>query len=146
MTASYTFDIFSTLDGYGSYGPDGDWGGYWGKQGPELLDRRMSLYDNEQRMVVGARTFRQYLEMLGSSVDTSGVDAWNLRTREYAGNGGVIDPSRPARLAERDRRERRRRRYRRSAQGGVRGAVALARQPVVEPGVDGRSTSSTLST
>ncbi len=82
MTASYTFDIFSTLDGYGSYGPDGDWGGYWGKQGPELLDRRMSLYDNEQRMVVGARTFRQYLEMLGSSVDTSGVDAWNLRMRE----------------------------------------------------------------
>ena len=55
MTASYTFDIFSTLDGYGSYGPDGDWGGYWGKQGPKLLDRRMSLYDNEQRMVVGAK-------------------------------------------------------------------------------------------
>ena len=37
MTATYTFDIFSTLDGYGSYGPDGNWGGYWGKQGPELL-------------------------------------------------------------------------------------------------------------
>ena len=46
MTATYTFDIFSTLDGYGSYGPDGDWGGYWGKQGPELLDRRLSLYDH----------------------------------------------------------------------------------------------------
>jgi hypothetical protein len=27
MTATYTFDVFSTLDGYGSYGPDGDWGG-----------------------------------------------------------------------------------------------------------------------
>jgi len=35
MTATYTFDVFSTLDGYGSYGPDGDWGGYSGKQGPE---------------------------------------------------------------------------------------------------------------
>ena len=23
-SATYTFDIFSTLDGYGSYGPDGD--------------------------------------------------------------------------------------------------------------------------
>jgi hypothetical protein len=34
MTAVYTWDVFSTLDGYGSYGPDGDWGGYWGKQGP----------------------------------------------------------------------------------------------------------------
>ena len=82
MTALYTFDVFSTLDGYGSYGPDGDWGGYWGKQGPELLDRRLSLYDDEQRIVFGANTFHQFEEMLGSSADTSGVDAWNLRMRE----------------------------------------------------------------
>ena len=82
MTALYTFDVFSTLDGYGSYGPEGDWGGYWGKQGPELLDRRLSLYDHEQRIVFGANTFRQFEEMLGSSADTSGVDAWNLRMRE----------------------------------------------------------------
>src|SRR5918993_1286210 len=34
MTATYTFDVFSSLDGYGSYAPPGDWGGYWGKQGP----------------------------------------------------------------------------------------------------------------
>jgi hypothetical protein len=53
MTATYTFDVFSTLDGYGSYGPDGDWGGYWGKQGPEFLDRRLALYSEEQRMVFG---------------------------------------------------------------------------------------------
>jgi dihydrofolate reductase len=82
MTATYIFDIFSTLDGYGSYGPDGDWGGYWGKQGPELLDRRVSLFDHEQRIVLGANTFRQFAEMLGSSIDTSGVDAWNLRMRD----------------------------------------------------------------
>jgi dihydrofolate reductase len=82
MTAPYTFDIFSTLDGYGAYGPDGDWGGYWGKQGPELLDHRRSLYDHEQRMVFGATTFRQFGEMLGSSADTSGVDDWNARMRE----------------------------------------------------------------
>ena len=44
MTATYTFDIFCSLDGYGSYGPDGDWGGYWGKQGPELLEHRSALY------------------------------------------------------------------------------------------------------
>jgi hypothetical protein len=31
MTASYTFDVVSTLDGYGSY-DGGNWGGYWGKQ------------------------------------------------------------------------------------------------------------------
>ena len=37
MTAVYTWDVFSTLDAYGSYDEGGDWGGYWGKQGPELL-------------------------------------------------------------------------------------------------------------
>ena len=82
MTVTYTYDIFTTLDGYGSYGPDGDWGGYWGKQGPELLDHRLSLYDREQRMVLGANTFREFVEMLGSSTDTSEVDAWGLRMRE----------------------------------------------------------------
>jgi hypothetical protein len=35
MTATYTFDVFSSLDGYGA--ASGDWGGYSGKQGPELL-------------------------------------------------------------------------------------------------------------
>ncbi len=44
MTATYGFDVFSTLDGHGSYGPDGDGGGYWGKQGPELLDHRLSQW------------------------------------------------------------------------------------------------------
>ena len=34
MSATYTFDVFSSLDGYGS-ASGGDWGGYWGKQGPE---------------------------------------------------------------------------------------------------------------
>jgi len=82
MTTTYTFDIFCTLDGYGSYGPDADWGGYWGKQGPEFLARRMSLYDHAQRMVLGAKTFRQFEKTLGSSADTSSVDAWNLRMRE----------------------------------------------------------------
>jgi len=33
MTALYTWDVFSTLDGYGSFTEDADWGGYWGKQG-----------------------------------------------------------------------------------------------------------------
>jgi dihydrofolate reductase len=81
MTAIYTFDVFATLDGYGSYGPDGDWGGYWGKQGPELLDRRLSLYDHEQRMVFGATTFRQMADLLGSSTETSGFDEWNERMK-----------------------------------------------------------------
>ena len=60
MTATYTFDVFCSLDGYGSYNSSGDWGGYWGKQGPEFLDRRLALYGEEQRMVLGANTFRLF--------------------------------------------------------------------------------------
>jgi hypothetical protein len=32
MTAAYTFDIFSTLDGFGSH--RGDWGGYGAGKAP----------------------------------------------------------------------------------------------------------------
>ncbi|WMD06201.1 dihydrofolate reductase family protein [Streptomyces sp. FXY-T5] len=80
MTATYTFDVFSSLDGYGAAG--GDWTGYWGKQGPELLDRRLALYGGEQRMVYGANTFRAFVEMLASSTEESDVrDPWVTRMR-----------------------------------------------------------------
>ncbi|WP_460463821.1 dihydrofolate reductase family protein [Arthrobacter pigmenti] len=65
MTATYTFDVVSTLDGYGSYGPDGDWGGFWGKHGPELLEHRLAQYNQDQRMVLGANTFREFVQLLG---------------------------------------------------------------------------------
>lgn len=64
MTATYTFDVFTSLDGNASYGPPGDWGGYQGKQGPEFLSRRLAAYDGEQRMVFGATTFGLFLQML----------------------------------------------------------------------------------
>jgi dihydrofolate reductase len=69
MTAIYTFDVFCSLDGFGSYGEGGDWGGYWGKQGPEFLDRRLAQYQEEQRLVLGANTFREFLEFLGPGTD-----------------------------------------------------------------------------
>ena len=82
MTATYTWDIFSTLDAYGSYGPDGNWGGYWGKQGPELLDHRLATYDGDHRMVFGATTFRQFMSMLASSTEDSDVrDRWVTQMR-----------------------------------------------------------------
>jgi dihydrofolate reductase len=82
MTAIYTFDVFSSLDGYGSYGPGGDWGGYWGKQGPELLERRLALYAGEHRMVFGASTFRQFVSMLASSTEESEArDPWVTQMR-----------------------------------------------------------------
>ena len=56
MTATYTFDVFSSFDGFGSVS-GGDWVGYWGKQGPELLDHRLEQYGEKQRMVIGANTY-----------------------------------------------------------------------------------------
>ena len=79
MTATYTFDVFSSLDGFGS-ASGGDWGGYWGKQGPELLDHRLALYSEEQRMVFGATTYRLFAEMLASSTGESELrDPWVTR-------------------------------------------------------------------
>jgi hypothetical protein len=49
MAATYTFDVFMSLDGYG--GAKGNWSGYWGKQGPELLNHRLDLYSAKQRMI-----------------------------------------------------------------------------------------------
>jgi dihydrofolate reductase len=81
MTATYTFDVFCSLDGYGSVS-GGDWGGYWGKQGPELLDHRLAMYDVEQRMVFGANSYRAFARMLASSTEESEVrDAWVTRMR-----------------------------------------------------------------
>jgi dihydrofolate reductase len=65
MSALYTFDVYSTLDGFGSYGPDGDWGGYWSKQGPEFMARRVAVYGEVQRLVLGANTFRQFMASIG---------------------------------------------------------------------------------
>jgi dihydrofolate reductase len=80
MTATYTFDVFSSLDGFGGAG--GNWTGYWGKQGPELLDRRLALYEQEQRMVFGANTYRLFVQMLAESTEESDVrDPWVTRMR-----------------------------------------------------------------
>ncbi|MFC3494292.1 dihydrofolate reductase family protein [Glycomyces rhizosphaerae] len=74
MTATYTFDVFSSLDGFGAAG--GNWSGYWGKQGPELLDHRLAQYDQEQRMVIGANTYRAFVQILASTTEESIHDQW----------------------------------------------------------------------
>ncbi|MGH1565217.1 dihydrofolate reductase family protein [Mumia sp. DW29H23] len=79
MTATYTFDVFSSLDGYGT-AAGGDWGGYWGKQGPELLDHRLAQYTPEQRLVLGANTYRAFVDLLSASTEESEVrDPWVSR-------------------------------------------------------------------
>jgi dihydrofolate reductase len=78
MTATYTFDVFSSLDGYGA--ASANWTGYWGKQGPELLDHRLDLYSGELRMVFGAKTIQEFVQMLASIADEPEVgDPWVTR-------------------------------------------------------------------
>jgi dihydrofolate reductase len=80
MAATYTFDVFSSLDGFGS--ASGDWSGYWGKQGPELLDHRLALHEEKQRMVFGANTYRLFAQMLADSSEDSDVrDPWVTQMR-----------------------------------------------------------------
>jgi dihydrofolate reductase len=78
MPTTYTFDVFSSLDGFATAG--GDWTGYWGKQGPELLEHRLSLYSGDQRMIFGADTYRAFAGLLAASTEESEVrDAWVTR-------------------------------------------------------------------
>ncbi|MFI6996341.1 dihydrofolate reductase family protein [Nocardia sp. NPDC050175] len=78
MTATYTFDVFSSLDGFGGVS-GGDWGGYWGKQGPELLDHRLAMFAAEQRMVFGANTYRMFVEVLAAGLEETMGDPWVTR-------------------------------------------------------------------
>ncbi|GAA3130865.1 dihydrofolate reductase [Kribbella aluminosa] len=78
MSATYTFDIFSSLDGFGSH--TGDWGGYWGKQGPEFLAHRLEQYGEDQRIVIGANTHRVNTVLLAGGGE--GFDPWVRRMRE----------------------------------------------------------------
>jgi hypothetical protein len=48
MTATYTFDAFSSLDGCGA--ASGSWTGYLGKQGPELVENQ-TLDGNIQQLI-----------------------------------------------------------------------------------------------
>jgi len=81
MTTTYTWDVFCSLDGFGA--ASGDWTGYWGKQGPELLDHRLRLYAEDQRMVLGATTYRAFVGMLAASTEDSDVrDPWVTRMVE----------------------------------------------------------------
>jgi dihydrofolate reductase len=79
VMSTYTFDVFSSLDGFGSARP-GSWGGYWGKQGPELLEHRLAVYSEPQRMVFGANTYRLFANFLATATEESEVhDPWVAR-------------------------------------------------------------------
>jgi hypothetical protein len=61
MSTTVTVDFFSTLDGYGS--AEG-WPGYWGKEGPELIEDRVRAFAQDQVLVFGATTFREFSKFI----------------------------------------------------------------------------------
>lgn len=61
MTATFTVDFFCSLDGYGSAR---GWPGYWGKEGPELVEDRVRTFAQDQVLVFGATTFREFREFV----------------------------------------------------------------------------------
>ncbi|HEY3560674.1 MAG TPA: dihydrofolate reductase family protein [Kribbella sp.] len=77
--STYTFDIFSSLDGFGAH--TGDFGGYWGKQGPEFLAHRLAQFSEDQRMVFGANTMRDQIQMLSAGIDPEVLDPWVSRMK-----------------------------------------------------------------
>jgi len=78
MATTYTFDVFSSLDGWGGI-RGGDWGGYWGKQGPELLAHRLAQYATDQRMIFGRNTYQAFTQMLESDTEEAIRDPWVTR-------------------------------------------------------------------
>jgi dihydrofolate reductase len=81
VTATYTWDIFSSVDGWGSH--DGHWGAYWSKQGPELIARRREIYGSPQRILFGATTFRAFLHwMTMTPTEPADGDTWTRQMRE----------------------------------------------------------------
>ncbi|MFI0369711.1 dihydrofolate reductase family protein [Actinomadura sp. 1N219] len=57
MSATFTVDFFCSLDGYGMAR---GWPGYWGKEGPEIREDRVRTFAQDQVLVFGATTFRQF--------------------------------------------------------------------------------------
>jgi dihydrofolate reductase len=57
LSTTFTVDFFCSLDGYGMAR---GWPGYWGKGGPEVVEDRMRTFAQDQVLVFGATTFRQF--------------------------------------------------------------------------------------
>ena len=57
MSTTLTVNFFCSLDGYGSAT---GWPGYWGKEGPELREELVRTHAEDQVLVYGATTFREF--------------------------------------------------------------------------------------
>lgn len=73
--ATYTVDLFTTLDGFGT-GTEA----YWGKGGPELREQRARTYGREdQTLVFGANTYRLMARFAPAADDPSGAPLRDAR-------------------------------------------------------------------
>ena len=72
--ATYTADLFMTLDGFGT-GPVG----YWGKEGPQLLEQRARDFfaAEGQTLVFGANTYRAMAGFVSAAGDNPNFAALN---------------------------------------------------------------------
>ncbi|WP_030452316.1 dihydrofolate reductase family protein [Herbidospora cretacea] len=61
MSTTFTVDFFCSLDGYGMAR---GWPGYWGKEGPELRADRVRTFAQDQVLVLGATTFREFRQFV----------------------------------------------------------------------------------
>lgn len=61
MGTTFTVDFFCSVDGYGSAA---GWPGYWGKEGPELIEDRVRTFAQHQVLVFGATTFREFRQFI----------------------------------------------------------------------------------
>ena len=81
MTATYTFDVFSSLDGFGGVSGS-NWGGYWGQQGPSCSTTASPCAASSSAWSSGANTYRAFVRMRSSSTEESEVrDPWVTRMR-----------------------------------------------------------------
>jgi dihydrofolate reductase len=61
MSTTFTVDFFCSLDGYGMAR---GWPGYWGKEGPEVVEDRVRTFAQDQVLVFGATTFRLFRQFV----------------------------------------------------------------------------------
>jgi dihydrofolate reductase len=89
MSTTLTVDFFCSLDGYGS--AEG-WPGYWGKEGPEVKDDRVRIFAQDQVLVFGATTFREFAWFV-TELDEPYYDSLNALPKIVFSS--TIDPQSP---------------------------------------------------
>ena len=107
MTATYTFDVFSSLDGFGSVQRRATAAATGASRVPSCSTTVSPSTSPEQRMVFGANTYRAFAEMLAASTEESEVrDPWVTRMISLPATVVSTHAGRTARLGGRDPRER----------------------------------------